>query len=116
VQENLFMLMLQSVAGLALVLALFAGLVWGLRKFQFRQLPQGELAMRVVQRLAIDTRHSLVEVEYGKKRYLLGISPTGISTVSDSLLTESNLNANFDSNPSGSSDSDLTSHDDKGNP
>ena len=74
--------MLQSVAALALVLALFAALVWGLRKLQFRQLPQGEAAMRVVQRLSIDSRHSLVEVEHHGRRYLLGLSPTGVSEIS----------------------------------
>ncbi|MDX8403408.1 MAG: flagellar biosynthetic protein FliO [Mariprofundaceae bacterium] len=81
-QESLFVLMLQSVAALALVLALFAALVWGLRKLQFRQLPQGEAAMQVVQRLSIDSRHSLVEVEHHGRRYLLGLSPTGISEIS----------------------------------
>jgi len=75
--------MLQSVAALALVLALFAALVWGLRKLQFRQLPEGEAAMRVVQRLSIDAKHSLVEVEHREKRYLLGVSPTGISSITD---------------------------------
>jgi flagellar protein FliO/FliZ len=81
-QESLFILMLKSVAALALVLALFAALVWGLRKFQFKQLPQGESAMRVVQRLSIDSRHSLVEVEHHGRRILLGLSPTGVSEIS----------------------------------
>ncbi len=87
-QDNFFILMLQSVAALALVLALFAVLVWGFRKLQFRQLPQGEVAMRVVQRLAIDTRHTLVEVEHGGRRYLLGLSPAGMSTISDAVRTD----------------------------
>ncbi|MES0371862.1 MAG: flagellar biosynthetic protein FliO [Mariprofundaceae bacterium] len=74
--------MLKSVAALALVLALFAALVWGLRKLQYKQLPQGESAMRVVQRLSIDSRHSLVEVEHHGRRILLGLSPTGVSEIS----------------------------------
>lgn len=83
-QDNFFILMLQSVAALALVLAIFAGMVWGLRRLQFRQLPKGETAMRVVQRLAIDTRHSVVEVDHHGRRYLLGVSPSGITTISSS--------------------------------
>lgn len=82
-EESLFILMLKSVAALALVLALFAALVWGLRKLQFRQLPQGESAMRIVQRLSIDNRHSLVEVEHHGQRYLLGLSPTGMSEITN---------------------------------
>jgi len=82
-QDNFFILMLQSVAALALVLAIFAAMVWGLRKLQFRQLPQGEMAMRVVQRLSIDSKNSLVEVEHRGSRYLLGISPAGISSITD---------------------------------
>jgi flagellar biosynthetic protein FliO len=92
-QESFFMMMLQSVAALALVLALFAGLVWGMRRLQFRQLPQGESAMRVVQRLSIDTRHSLVEVEHGHRRYLLGISPAGISAIGGSDASTSQNDA-----------------------
>ncbi len=84
-QDNFFILMLQSVAALALVLAIFAGMVWALRKLQFRQLPKGEAAMRVVQRLAIDTRHSVVEIDHHGKRYLLGVSPSGITTISGSM-------------------------------
>ena len=84
-QDNFFMLMLQSLAALALVLALFAAMVWGMRRLQFRHLPQGEKAMRVVQRLAIDTRHSVVEVEHDGRRYLLGVSPSGISSISDPI-------------------------------
>ena len=83
-QDNFFILMLQSVAALALVLAIFAGMVWGLRRLQFRQLPKGEAAMRVVQRLAIDTRHSVVEVDHHGRRYLLGVSPSGLTTISSS--------------------------------
>lgn len=80
-EDSLSILMLKSVAALALVLALFAVLVWGLRKLQYRQLPQGESAMRIVQRLSIDSRHSLVEVEHHGQRYLLGLSPTGMSEI-----------------------------------
>lgn len=90
-QDSFFILMLQSVAALALVLAIFAGMVWGLRKLQFRQLPKGEAAMRVVQRLAIDTRHSVVEVDHHGRRYLLGISPSGISTISSAMHQERDL-------------------------
>ncbi len=87
-QDNFFILMLQSVMALALVLALFAALVWGLRKLQFRQLPEGEAAMRVVQRLAIDSKHSLIEVDHRGKRYLMGLSPTGISAISNYTVEE----------------------------
>ena len=90
-QDNFFILMLQSLAALALVLAIFAGMVWGLRRLQFRQLPKGEAALRVVQRLAIDTRHSVVEVDHHGKRYLLGVSPSGITPISSSMHQDSDL-------------------------
>lgn len=103
-QGNFFILMLQSVAALALVLAIFAGMVWGLRRLQFRQLPKGEAAMRVVQRLAIDTRHSVVEVDHHGRRYLLGVSPSGMTTIASSESQKSDLSENSVEDSEGVSD------------
>ena len=80
--DGFLMMMLQSLAALAAVLALFAAIVWLVRHrlqgsgFQ----PQGE-RIKVVQRLALDTKHSLVEVVCGQKHYLLGLSPSGITPI-----------------------------------
>ncbi|MBL1353176.1 MAG: flagellar biosynthetic protein FliO [Zetaproteobacteria bacterium] len=75
-QENFGMMMGQSIAALALVLAIFAGLVWVLKRLQQQHLPKrhkGE-AMRVVQRLSLDSQHSVVEISRGDKHYILGLS------------------------------------------
>jgi len=37
--------------------------------------------MRIAQRLALDTRHSLVEVVCDEHRYLIGISPNGLTPI-----------------------------------
>jgi len=92
VDGNFFSMMLQSLAALALVLALFAGLVWALRRLQSGQLNplksmhamhREEHAMRVVQRMSIDSRNSIVEIEHGPRRYLLGVSQAGIAVIDD---------------------------------
>ncbi|RMH51175.1 MAG: hypothetical protein D6682_05350 [Zetaproteobacteria bacterium] len=73
-------LVVRSVSALAMVLALFAGLVWLLRRIQHRggALSRGD-AIRVRQRTVIGGRHALVEVEYGDERLLLGVSPERIT-------------------------------------
>ncbi|MDX8395325.1 MAG: flagellar biosynthetic protein FliO [Mariprofundaceae bacterium] len=81
-QDNLLTLMLQSLASLALVLALFALFVWGMRKLQYKQVPQDAKAIKLIQRMAIDTKHSVVEIEHGDQRYLLGLSSGGMAVIS----------------------------------
>jgi flagellar biosynthetic protein FliO len=79
--NGFLMMMVQSLAALAAVLAIFAGLVWLLRRFQSSaQVRHGE-QMKVLRRLHLDTKHSLVEVAYDGKYYLIGLSPTGMTSV-----------------------------------
>ena len=77
-------LLLQSLTALAAVLALFAGLVWLLRRMQQR-LPAagGASRIRLAGRCAIDARHSVVEVEAGGRRWLVGVSPEGLTALGD---------------------------------
>ena len=83
--DNFLTMMLQSLAALAAVLALFAGLVWLVRRMQGSSFhPQGG-QMKVVQRLALNTKHSLVEVACGQRHYLIGLSPDGMTSIAQDI-------------------------------
>ncbi|MDQ6974541.1 MAG: flagellar biosynthetic protein FliO, partial [Mariprofundaceae bacterium] len=58
-----------------LVLAIFAVLVWLLKRLQKQHLPhqKGE-TMRVVQRVSLDSQHAILEVLRDDKIYILGVS------------------------------------------
>lgn len=73
---------LESMAALAAVLALFAGIVWLIRRLQPSAFSQKAERMKVLRRLSLDTKHSLVEVICDKQRYLIGLSPSGITMLS----------------------------------
>ncbi len=79
--DEFLMMMAQSVAALAAVLAIFAGLVWLLRRFQTSTQKQHGEDMKVLRRLHLDTKHSLVEVKYDGKHYLIGLSPAGMTSI-----------------------------------
>ena len=79
--DDFVMLMAQSVAALAVVLAIFAGLVWLLRRLQTSTQDQSGEDMKVLRRLSLDTKHSLVEVMYDGKHYLIGLSPAGMTSI-----------------------------------
>ena len=84
--DGFLALMLQSMAALATVLALFAGLVWAVRHFQSRPFNRQENRIKVIGRLALDTKHSLLEVEHDQNRYLIGLSPTGITRIGQHVV------------------------------
>ena len=70
------MLFLKSMTGLALVLALFALLVWLAKRMKFPLLPGvSHGPVRLVQRLAVSSRHSIVVLECERQRWLVGLSP-----------------------------------------
>lgn len=71
-------MVLQSLLGLALVLGLFALVVWGTRRFQQQRGGMIRRDFSVVGRLHLDHKHSLVEVRHEGRHYLLGISPAGM--------------------------------------
>jgi len=103
-ETNLTAQLIQSVGALALVLAIFAALIWGLKRLQLQRLPSNTKNMHIVQRISLDARHSLVEVERGTKRYVLGLSSTGMqliesfeATTSEAAVSEAmNLEAQTD--------------------
>ncbi len=77
------MMMAQSIGALALVLAIFAGLVWLIRRFQDKVVPSKEGQMQIIQRLHIDSKNSVVEIRHGKQHYLLGVGIQGIQKIAD---------------------------------
>ena len=83
--DAFLMMMAQSVAALAVVLAIFAGLVWLLRRLQTSTHKQHGENMKVLRRLPLDTKHCLVEVAYDGKHYLIGLSPTGMTSISQPI-------------------------------
>ena len=76
-------MMAQSIGALALVLAVFAGLVWLIRRFQDKVVPCKEGQMQVLQRLHIDSKNSVVEIKHGKQHYLLGVGVNGVQKIAD---------------------------------
>jgi len=80
--QSLTMMLLQSIAALAGVLALFAVFVWGMKRFQSHTFASSTTNMRVLQRLSLDSRHSLIEVQRGKKHYIVSTSyMAGVSII-----------------------------------
>jgi len=82
--DNFLTLLLQSFSALAAVLALFAMLVWMLKRLQqhrLTQAPDGQA--HITQRFAIDTKHSVVELARGETRYLIGLSPTSMTAIAE---------------------------------
>ena len=77
------MMMVKSIAALALVLALFALLVWALKRLQGAHLPNPKQAgaLRIMQRLNLDAQHSMVEVSRGNSRYILALSQGNITLI-----------------------------------
>ncbi len=76
-------MMAQSIGALALVLAVFAGLVWLIRRFQDKVVPCKEGQMQVLQRLHIDSKNSVVEIKHGKQHYLLGVGVNGVQRIAN---------------------------------
>jgi flagellar biogenesis protein FliO len=77
-------LLLQSFSALAAVLALFAMLIWMLKRLQQHRLmrtPDGQA--HITQRFAIDAKHSVVELTRGETCYLIGLSPTGMTAIAE---------------------------------
>lgn len=70
-------MLMQSLIGLAFVLGLFALLIWGMRKLQGHQL-SSTVDFRVMRKIHIDNRNSLVEIRHQGRLYLLAMSAGGI--------------------------------------
>ncbi len=99
-QENFGTMMVQSIAALALVLAIFAGLVWLLKRLQNQHFPnkKGE-KMHVLQRVSLDSQHTVVEVMRDDKIYILGLSNGHMQfidkvTVKSEVITDAEKKSN----------------------
>ncbi len=97
-EQNLFSLVLQSVIGLAAVLGLFAFMVWGMRRFQDRSMHSGR-DFRLLQKIHIDNRSSIVEVRHQGRHYLLALSANGICQLSPDQALPDDAHAGTDSPP-----------------
>jgi len=81
-QGGMAALFLKSMTGLALVLALFAFLVWLARRIKLPMIPSvSNGPLHLVQRVAVGGRHSVVVLEYEGQRWLVGISPQNMAVL-----------------------------------
>jgi len=77
-QTGMLSMVLQSMLGLAFVLGLFALLVWAARRLNLHQGGPLHGDFKIVQRLHIDSKNSIVEIRHKEQHYLLGLSPGGM--------------------------------------
>jgi len=80
-ETSLFSMVLQSLFGLAAVLGLFAIMIWALRRFQQHTGHNPPRDFKVIQRIHIDSKNSIVEVRHRGTHYLLGMSPGGLMQI-----------------------------------
>jgi len=72
-------MLLQSLLALAVVLALFAVMVWGMKRFQGHTGSASRHDFKIIQRIHIDNKNSIVEIRHRGVHYLLGLSPGGMT-------------------------------------
>jgi len=77
-ETGMFSMVVQSMIGLALVLGLFALLVWAARRLNLHQGGPLQSNFKVIQRIHIDSKNSIVEIRHHDQHYLLGLSPGGM--------------------------------------
>lgn len=73
--------MVKTVAALAVVLALFAFVVWLLRRVQGGRVMSGKYPLRLEHRMNLDNRNALAVVCCDQQRWLVGISPAGVTRI-----------------------------------
>jgi flagellar protein FliO/FliZ len=79
---GLGMLMVKSVAALAAVLALFALVVWLMRRVQGGGgIMPGKSPMQLEYRMNLDNRNAIAIVRCDGQRWLVGISPAGLTRI-----------------------------------
>jgi len=71
-------MLLQSLIALAFVLGIFALLVWGMRRLNLHNGGPKKGDFKIIQRMHIDNKHSVVEIRHKDQHYLLGLSPGGM--------------------------------------
>jgi len=77
-ETGMLSMVLQSLFGLALVLALFALLVWAARRLNLHNGGPAHSDFKIIQRMHLDSKNSIVEIRYHDQHYLLGLSPGGM--------------------------------------
>jgi len=77
-EPGMLSMVLQSLLGLSLVLGLFALMVWGVHRFQQHSDKAVDRDFKIIQRLHLDNKNSLVEIRHQGRHYLLGLSPGGM--------------------------------------
>lgn len=94
---DLMIMSLRSLAGLALVLALFALVVWAIKRLNMRNLLLAGASqangIRICARRALDAKHSLIVVEYEGRRWMIGTS------VDQMILVDALTDARSDDRP-----------------
>ena len=78
-ETSLFSMVFQSLLALSAVLGIFALMVWGMRRFQQHTGNSMPRDFKVVQRIHIDSKNSIVEIRHRGVHYLLGLSPGGLT-------------------------------------
>ncbi len=79
-QGGMATLFLKSMTGLALVLALFAILVWLARRMKLPIMPGvSNGPLHLIQRVSVGGRHTVVVLEYEGQHWLVGISPQNMT-------------------------------------
>ena len=76
--SNLLNMVLQSLLGLGFVLGLFALLIWAMRRMQQHTGKRATRDFKIIQRMHIDSKNSIVEIRHEGEHYLLGLSPGGM--------------------------------------
>ncbi|PJA31386.1 MAG: hypothetical protein CO187_09700 [Zetaproteobacteria bacterium CG_4_9_14_3_um_filter_53_7] len=79
-ETSLISMVFQSLLALAAVLGIFALMVWAMRRVQQQTGSAGKaLDFKVIQRIHIDSKNSIIEVRHRGSHYLLGLSPGGLT-------------------------------------
>jgi len=81
-ETGMLSMLLQSLLGLALVLGLFALLVWGARRLNLHHGSSMQSDFKIIQRMHLDSKNSIVEIRHKDQHYLLGLSPGGMVQLS----------------------------------
>jgi len=78
-ETSLFSMVLQSLFALAAVLGIFAMMIWAMRRFQQHTGHKPTHDFKVIQRIHIDSKSSIVEIRHRGTHYLLAMSPGALT-------------------------------------
>ncbi len=82
------------VIALLFVAGMILAAVWAMR-FRLNKMDFGTAqALRVRQKLAIDSKHSIIVIEYGKQEILVGVSPSGLRALYSSNQVKNSQDLN----------------------